>query len=328
MCIRDCEAALKINPKNIKACFRMASALISLNKLDEAEEACKLGLTFTTEKSHFELLLKRIINKRATKSELKKYEQEMVVVRQLEKEFLDSILSQRGVKRRETDAKPDLGKGKLKFIQNSLDSTNDLGIPMMVFYPIHEKVDLIEQFNETGNLEECMETVFPLPWDMKDQYTTETVAGFLETWEGNVIQWPEGLTLEYFLYGSENRQVEIVDDHLKMYLVPKKKIRAWRNTLPKDKTWKGPDVEDDTGETEDDNTDGESVGERDMKEVANVETESGEDDSDGNEADEKNPEEEDSEEEDAEEEESEEDSEEEDPEEEHSDEWDTEEEDG
>jgi len=44
--VKDCNEALKINPRSSKALYRSAKALFSLDKLDEALDACRRCLEF------------------------------------------------------------------------------------------------------------------------------------------------------------------------------------------------------------------------------------------------------------------------------------------
>jgi len=62
-CTLDCTAALGINPKNIKAYYRSAKALLALNRIKDADEACAKGLELDSGNAPLQALAKEIIKK-------------------------------------------------------------------------------------------------------------------------------------------------------------------------------------------------------------------------------------------------------------------------
>lgn len=95
-CINDCKECLKLNPKNIKAYYRLAKAFFSIEKYDEAQQAIEFSLKIDPENSAANAFLVQIINKKKQiqqaifNKEVEKQRAELV------KENLANALKQRG----------------------------------------------------------------------------------------------------------------------------------------------------------------------------------------------------------------------------------------
>ena len=68
----DCSATLKISPKNLKAYYRSAQALLALNKIDQAHDAAMHGLLIDRDNGP----LKNLMDKIALRGEKRNAEDE------------------------------------------------------------------------------------------------------------------------------------------------------------------------------------------------------------------------------------------------------------
>ncbi len=65
-CTLDCAGALRLNPSNVKALYRSARALLALEKLADADDACVRGLKIDENNAALAALAKEVAAKSAT----------------------------------------------------------------------------------------------------------------------------------------------------------------------------------------------------------------------------------------------------------------------
>ena len=94
----------------------------------------------------------------------------------------------------------------------------------MLLYPLHLESDFIKAFEETHSLEDHLSYIFPLPWDKEGVYTTAGVEAFVETAQGGLLKMGKRVPLLKVLGTGK---VEVVDEVVRIFVVPKDKAEAW-----------------------------------------------------------------------------------------------------
>ena len=104
----DCAAALKLNPRNVKAFYRSSLALLALDKIPEAEDAASRGLKLDQSNQPLKNVAVRISARRGGLAEIdakKKAERDRS---SREKLTLMAALKARDIKMRSTSKPPEL----------------------------------------------------------------------------------------------------------------------------------------------------------------------------------------------------------------------------
>jgi hypothetical protein len=223
-CTLDCAGALKLNPKNVKAFYRSGKALLALDKIEEAEDACQRGLAVDPNNGALKTLAQDIAKKKDEVTKKREQEQARQDLKRLKEQTLKAALLARKIRTRTTEKPPEMEDARLHLVPDETDPTSSLCVPTVLLYPIHLQSDFIKAFNETESLEQHFGYVFPLPWDREGVYTTRGVECFAETVSGGLVKVGKKLPLLKVISGTN---VELVDQLLKIFVVPQAKADEW-----------------------------------------------------------------------------------------------------
>ncbi|CAI7573204.1 unnamed protein product [Penicillium glandicola] len=216
-CTLDCAAALKFNPKNVKAFYRSSLALFKLDKVAEAEDAAARGLAIDPESKALKESARKIAERKALleraaarkKAEEEKLRQQNMV--------LSTALRARQIRTRKTDQPPDMEDAKIRLVPDPLSPESTIEFPVVFLYPMEAQSDFIKSFSEMNAIEDHLSYIFPLPWDTKKEYTVEGVECFMQTVSGGLIKAGKKLPLLQILSGGK---VEVVDELVSIHVVP------------------------------------------------------------------------------------------------------------
>jgi tetratricopeptide (TPR) repeat protein len=223
-CVMDCGSAIKINSGNIKAYYRSAKALLALDRIAEADDACARGLELDSENKALQGVANEIIKKNEKIADKKRKEAEREVRRRKEVATLKAALKARNIKTRKTAQPPEMEDAKVELTPDPVDPSSTLSFPTVLLYPLALESDFIKAFNEMQTLGDHLAYILPLPWDKKGEYTPTGVECYMETLTGGLIKVGRKVTLLKVL--SEGN-VEVVDDVVRMFVVPKGSAEVW-----------------------------------------------------------------------------------------------------
>jgi len=222
--LRDCGEALKLNPNNVKAHYRAACALTALQRWEEAVILTQKGLTLDPTNPPFQSLLNKAKSGFAKAEERHLAEQRLQEQKLREATALRLALRNLGVKTRqsETTNRPDLEGHKIKLLEEG-----KLVFPVIVLYPLTAQSDFIPTWREDETVEERLGMQVlaePPPWDGKSEYNWKGVEVFMETVTGGLVKVGKKVPLGEVLGGGK---VEVVDDLVRLMVVPKASREAW-----------------------------------------------------------------------------------------------------
>ncbi|KAF4628940.1 hypothetical protein G7Y89_g9207 [Cudoniella acicularis] len=223
-CTQDCASALKINKRDVKAYYRSSKALASLGRIAEADDACARGLEIDPENAALKAVAQEIIKKNEELAAKKNKELEREKRKRLEEVTLKAALKARGIKVRKTAQPPEMEDAKIELVPDPIDPTSAISFPTILLYPLHLESDFIKSFNETEPLGHHLSYILPLPWDTKYEYTPNSVECFMETTSGGLIKVGKKVSLLKVLTSGS---VEVVDEVVKIFVVPKAKADSW-----------------------------------------------------------------------------------------------------
>jgi tetratricopeptide (TPR) repeat protein len=229
-CIQDCGFALRLNPNNVKAYWKSARALLAVDRIDEAEDACKRGLDLDSKNAQLKTLSNEI--EARSKSIAAKEQKEHARVRQerYRELLIKAALMARGIRRRFTDpasrqASPTKAPMPITLVPDPDDPRSSLTFPVVLLYPTDMQSDWIRAFSETDSLEQHFAYVLPLPWDKEGAYTTAGVECYMESSAGTKLV-KIGKKMPLLRVLNEGK-IELVDDALAVYVLPKARAVKW-----------------------------------------------------------------------------------------------------
>ncbi|KAL7958803.1 hypothetical protein V8C34DRAFT_137600 [Trichoderma compactum] len=223
-CWTDCAAALRLNPRNVKAYYRSGKALLAVDRIEEADDVCARGLAIEPENKALRSVADGIIKRATTLDELKRKAAEREAKKQRRALLLKTAIAARGIKMRTTEQPPEMEDAKVRLLPDEDDPSSELAFPTVLLYPLHLESDFIKAFHETHSLEDHLGYIFPLPWDKEAQYTLAGVTCYIETKEGGLIKMGKKVPLLKVLSGGK---VEVVDEVVRIFVLPTSKAEGW-----------------------------------------------------------------------------------------------------
>jgi tetratricopeptide (TPR) repeat protein len=225
-CTLDCASALRINPKNIKAYYRSSRALLSLDKILEADDSCARGLSLDPNNKALQGVAKEIVKKNEIVAEKKRKEREREERRVLEGQTLKAALKARGIKTRTSAQPPEMEDAKVELVPDPVDPTSTLSFPAVLLYPLKLESDFIKAFNEMETLGYHLGYILPtLPWDTEGVYKSVSgVECFMETTKGGLIKVGRKVSLLKVLSEAD---VEVLDGVVRFFVLPKGGSEEW-----------------------------------------------------------------------------------------------------
>ena len=148
-----------------------------------------------------------------------------------ERATLKLALKSRNILTRSTEKPPDLEDAVVK-LENSMDPSSTLTLPVILLYPMHSQSDFIKAFSEREKLQEHLEYIFPLPWDSAHEYTVDNVEAYMETSSGGLIKVGKKMSLGKVLGSGKP---EVVDGLVTISVVPKDQAAGWIEEFKKRK---------------------------------------------------------------------------------------------
>lgn len=219
----DCASTIRINPSNVKAFYRSATACLALDKLPDASDACDRGLVLDPNNAALKALRTKITARIQYIESVEKARREREAKVASERVTLNLALKARNILTRSTDQAPDLEDAEIK-LENAMDPSSTLTFPVILLYPTHSQSDFIKAFSEKDRLDNHLEYIFPLPWDEKHEFTLENVEAYMETSAGGLIKVGKKMSLGKVLGSGKP---EVVDGLVRISVVPKDRSADW-----------------------------------------------------------------------------------------------------
>ena len=223
-CWTDCGAAMKLNPRNLKACYRSARALLAVGRIIEADDVCARGLALDAENKALQAVAADIFKKAQEEDARRNKAAEREAKEKRRAILLKAALQARGIPTRATDKPPEMEDAALELVPDPYDPRSSLSFPTVLLYPAHLESDFVKAFNETQTLEDHLGYVFPLPWDKQGVYTQAGTECYVETKEGGLLKMGKRVPLLKIL---STGKVEIVDEVMKIFILPKAEAEEW-----------------------------------------------------------------------------------------------------
>lgn len=223
-CWLDCGRALLVNPRNVKAYYRSSRALLAVGRLEDADDSCKRGVAVDPANKPLQGVAKEIAAAISKRDAKRKADEERAAKERRKEAVLSAALKARNIVTRSTGSPPEMGDVKVRLVPDEEDPRSSLVVPVVLLYPTDMETDFIKEFGEADALGEHLGYVFPLPWDSKGRYTVDGVECYVETAAGGLVKWGKNVPLLKVLGTGK---VEVVDDVLKVFVLPRGEAAAW-----------------------------------------------------------------------------------------------------
>lgn len=222
---------LQLNPQNIKAHYRSASALLALDKLYEALDVCYRGLKLDEKNDAMRTLLEKIQKRSRVKEENDRKRRAEQDVKRREKLTLMTALRARNIKVRfHKKGAPDMADAELRLVPDPLSPKSTVEFPTMFLYPLDNQSDFIKEFSEKDTIYQHLTYMLPLPWDTRGEYKVSTVECYMDTISGGMIKLGKKMVLLEIL---ANDKVEVIDGMVRIYVVPASGTSKWLEEIKK-----------------------------------------------------------------------------------------------
>ncbi|KAF4973721.1 hypothetical protein FZEAL_9248 [Fusarium zealandicum] len=223
-CWLDCAAALRLNPRNVKAYFRSARALLAVDRIQEADDVCARGLSLDESNASLRAVADDIIKRAKEIDARRKRDAEREAKIKRREMLIKAALRARNIPTRTTAQPPEMEDAAIALLPDPDDPRSTLAFPTVLLYPLALESDFVKAFEETHTLQDHLGYVFPLPWDKAGAYTLAGVEAFVETREGGLLKMGKRVPLLKVLGTGK---VVVVDEVVRIFVVPKDKAEAW-----------------------------------------------------------------------------------------------------
>ena len=208
-------------------------ALYALDKIPEAEDVATRGLSLDPNNKSLQTISSKIADRKASLERIAAKRRAEDERARKEKALLSTALRARQIRTRKTGQPPEMEDANIRLTPDPLSPESTLEFPTVLLYPMDAQSDFIKGFPEATSIEDHLEYIFPLPWDTKKEYTVKNVDCFMDTYTGGLIKAGKKLPLLQILSGSN---VEIVDELVKIYVVPSSKSKEFIAAMKARKT--------------------------------------------------------------------------------------------
>ena len=220
----DCAAALQINPSNVKAHYRSASALYSLDKLPEAIDVCDRGVKLDPSNIALKMLAEQINSRNKVKEEMERKAKAERLRKEKERAVLNAALRARNIRLRGSEKPPDLEDAAIRLSPDPLSPKSMLEFPTLFLYPMHNQSDFVKVFAEKDAIVDHLSYMLPLPWDAKKEYRLDAVDCYMDTISGGMVKIGKKLSL---LEALTSGRTEVVDGMVRIFVLPRTLAATW-----------------------------------------------------------------------------------------------------
>jgi len=212
-----------MNPNNVKAFYRSASACLALDKIPQAKDAAGRGLGIDPANAAMRSLVARIATRESEIKSRDMRREEEEARRVQESIALRDAYKKRNLKSRKTDKPPNLEDAEPS-LADPIDPKSELSLPVLILYPLASQTDFIKSFDESTTMNDHLAYLLPTPWDGSNEYTPEQVDCYMPTAASGLIKVGKKLTLTKVLSSGK---LELVDGLLNVFVVPSAKATEW-----------------------------------------------------------------------------------------------------
>ena len=232
----DCAAAIRLNPANVKAHYRSASALLALNKIAEALDMVSRGLELDPSNKALKRLEESVQARQGANEKdgvLRAAEQQK---KQAIRMTLAAALRARNVKLRGSRQALDLEDAEIHLSPDPTNPRSVLVFPAVLLYPMHAKSDFVKHFAENDSIMDHLRYILPLPWDCEHEYQIQSISCYMDTTSRGMVKIGKKVSL---LEALATGATEVVDGLVRIHVVPAALTEQWIRKVKRRKGGEG-----------------------------------------------------------------------------------------
>ncbi|CCH43616.1 Tetratricopeptide repeat protein [Wickerhamomyces ciferrii] len=240
--INDCRECLKINPRNVKAFYRMSKAFFAIEKFDESIESLQFSLALDPENLASKQLLNQIEKRKHELETLAAKREAEILRKQILQDKLKTAINGRNYTIIKTARPAEMLSDAKLSLEDPDDIESQLIFPAMIIYPTTDEFDFVASVSELSSPWEIMELVLQRPeeWfkDPKhENFSPKKLDAYMESESGGLIKIGKKATLNKAL-STLKPKIPLFDDALKIYFVPRIDAEKWLSSWDKEVTLK------------------------------------------------------------------------------------------
>jgi tetratricopeptide (TPR) repeat protein len=237
-CINDCKEVLKLDPKNIKAYYRMSKAFFSIEQFDEAKQALEFSLKISPDNLASQALLRQIAEKELEIERIREKRENDRIEKLALEELLKDAIQARGYTNISTPSPAELTAGSKMHLEDAKDIESQLILPAMIIYPTTDEFDFVAEISELSTPLEIMELVLDRPQEWFEHqkhkdFSPKKLDAYMESGSGGLIKVGKKATLNKAL-STQTPKIPLFDNGVRLYFVPKVDAEKWLSTWSKE----------------------------------------------------------------------------------------------
>lgn len=228
-CINDCRRVLTdIDPTHEKCLFRAGTALLAVDRPDEAIVLLEYGLKALPSSSSIPPLLDSARQKYAAAQQAQIRAAQAARLQQTLDKNLQTAITAHGltlINSVNADSNPSTSKISLDDPANPL---SDLLLPLLVLYPLEMQSDLMQAVDINTQISSILDQLFepPLPQWATPEYTAPLHV-YAQTDAGGLVRVGRRATLAKVFGKQKGLVIPVVDGVPRLYVVPVTKADDW-----------------------------------------------------------------------------------------------------
>ncbi|KAL5487906.1 CNS1 [Sanghuangporus weigelae] len=240
--LRDCARAIVLNSECSKAYYRSAQALLVLERMDDALDACQRCLNFDPANDGTKTLRDRIVKAKRVKEEMKRVRAMQTKREARERERFKRAFRERGLIE-VPDPSSSAGSDHKPHFEDDTESSA-LILPSFFLYPQYAESDIVPNFHEDTTFGDQLSSMFPpnvlAPgWDLKHEYMYGKLNVYVITRTKRLLKVGMKMTLRDLLNVAKVKDatpdgLEVREGYLSFVVVPKGEVeQRWVDELKK-----------------------------------------------------------------------------------------------
>ncbi|KAN0097752.1 hypothetical protein V8E55_002198 [Tylopilus felleus] len=231
MVLKDCSKALSISPRSSKALYRSATALLALDRLEEALDCCDRCLVSDPRNQAVQSLRSRAQNAKEAKDRQRREKEECLRKEREEKQLLRTAFKERHLYPT-SNSQGTLDTPYSPHFDSDDRTRSTLIFPVFFLYPQYAQSDVIAHFVEDTTFYAHISQMFPPQapapnWDERREYTASNLVVYATTHRKRLLKVGKKMTLRDVCRAAKEKEgepadgLEIKDGYLTFVVLPK-----------------------------------------------------------------------------------------------------------